>query len=411
MEARLRRADASGSKLRVVLSRRRYLAFVTRVERLMARRFSPDLMLLTRCAWVDPAVYARFYLPRLCRAVGLERRLGLAAWLARVPPRQLYLHLDTPVEVAMARIQARLESLNAGAESGREHWLHMHEQTEVLKDLSRGMTRALELVTRRTGARVVRIDNTSLRQDGVVELMADQVLTLMGGGRTRRRREDAEGKLGPLEVGGRRRVVLIASGSGGGSGGGSLQYLLSQPPSLEEFKGPYPLDRSPIQSMAQVSGLPPEQDKARDVWVVYCARGEQGGEVRMARLDGHGQEARWDSDLESPGLLSTSTLVRGAIPAAAWGVTPAGEERCLVAYAEPSRTQLWGLSFDRQARIAREPFVIASAEEDLLLSGGNGKGQIKVAFQADTGQFVVTWASYKVGSREPCLEQREEVPV
>jgi len=176
MEQRLQRADATGSRWRVMLSRRRYLRFVTRVERLMAKRFAPQLMLLTRCPYIDPAVYARFYLPRLSRVVPLACRLRMAALLSPVPRRLLYIHLHTPPEVAMERIEARLEQLNAGAESGREHWLHMHERLDVLRVLSDEMFNAVDMQFRHGSSNVLRVDNVAPRQDGVVELAAEQIL-------------------------------------------------------------------------------------------------------------------------------------------------------------------------------------------------------------------------------------------
>ena len=423
MEARLRQADATGKRLSVVLSRRRYLKFITRVERLMASRFSPDLMLLARCALVDPAVYAEFYLPRLSRVLGLERRLKLAAWAARVAPRQVYFHLDTPPAVAMERIDARLKQLNSQGD-GREHWRHMHEQEEILAGLGETMRHALELVSRASGAQVVTINNAELRQDGVVELMAEHLLTLTGRARptvarristaVRLRHLPSDNhwllplrpgdpapdphQLKTLEGGGDRRVVLL---------GGEVLRLFFIEPGSEKLLGAYTIDPDVTESVDPVPGAPVAE--ARDVWVVYSAREEQGLKVRMARLDGHGAAERWDPDRETPGLLSRSTFVKGKIPAAAWGLTAGGDEVCLVAYVEPSRTQLWGLCVDDQARVVRPPFPLASAEEDLLLCDRGGKGDIRVAFHKETGKFQVAWASYGKESGGVKLTQRLEL--
>ena len=182
MEQHLRRADRTGERWRVALARRRYLGFVSGVERQMARRFCPDLMLTARCPRLDPAVYLDFYFPRLARVLPMGARLRLCALAARVPPRDLYCLLDTPPDVAMARIRSRLDDLNRALEqSGREHWLHMHERQDVLEQLARGMKQALEVVSRRTGADLVVVDNSTMRQDGVVELLAERVLWLTGG--------------------------------------------------------------------------------------------------------------------------------------------------------------------------------------------------------------------------------------
>ena len=126
----------------------------------------------------------------------------------------------------------------------------------------------------------------------------------------------------------------------------------------------------------------------------------------MARLDGYGAAERWDPDTETPGVLSQSTFVKGTIPAGAWGLDPDGDEVCLVAYVEPSRTQLWGLCVDDGARVIRPPFTLSSAEEDHLLCDRHGRGDIRVAFDAEAGRFEVTWASYGNGSDTPALVQR-----
>jgi thymidylate kinase len=421
MEANLRRADATGKRLSVVFSRRRYLNFVTRVERLMADRFGPDLMLLARCALVDPAVYAEFYLPRLSRLLSLERRLRLAAWSARVAPRQVYFHLDTPPDVAMARIDARLAQLNAADTSGREHWRHMHEQEETLAGLAKTMRHALEIVSRATGAQVMTINNAELRQDGVVELMAEHLLNLTGKARPRVGRRVSTSvrlrhlptdyhwllpmrpgdpapdprQIESMEGGGGRQVVLL--------GGEVLRYFYTEPDG-EKLLGAYILDPDTTESVASVPG--PPVDEPRDIWVVYSAREEQGLKVRMARLDGHGAAERWDPDTEEPGVLSRSTFVKGMIPGAAWGLTAAGEEVCLVAYVEPSRTQLWGLCVDHQSRVIRTPFTLASAEEEHLLCDRKGHGDIRVAFDPEAGHFTVTWASYRNDSDAPAQAHR-----
>ena len=286
------------------------------------------------------------------------------------------------------------------------------------------MRRALELVSHASGAQVVTIDNAELRQDGVVELMAEHLLNLTGKSRpvvarristsVRLRHLPSDDhwllplrpgdpapdprQIETLQGGGGRRVVLL---------GGEVLRLFFMEPDAEKLLGAYTIDPDATESVDPVPGPPVEE--VRDVWVVYSAREEQGLKVRMARLDGHGAAERWDPDHETPGLLASSTFVKGMNPAAAWGLTAAGGEICLIAYVEPSRTQLWGMCVDDQARVIRPPFSLASADEELLLCDRKGGGDIRVVFDAEGGKFQVTWASYSGDSDDVALTQRLEL--
>lgn len=306
----------------------------------MARRFVPDLMLTARCPRLDPAVYMDFYFPRLARALPMGPRLGLCALAARVPPRDLYCLLATPADVAMARIEKRLEELAAAeAESGREHWLHLHEQQDVLAGLGRGMEQALELLRRRDGAEVMVVDNSVMRQGGVVELLADRVLWLH-----RQRRG------------------------------------LSLP-------GPRPachhgISDLPVSRISPLAPLP--ENRPRDRWVVYCVRGQEGAEAWLARFSGRAPK-------QEP--LSCSFLVRGDEATGAWGGA-ADDPLALVAYHEPSRTEVWGVIVDSQARVRARPFVIAAAPDDHLLCDLEGQGSMKVAWHDAPGRWRVTCGSW-----------------
>lgn len=356
LEQHLRRADRTGKRWRVALARRRYLSFVTGVERQMARRFSPELMLTARCPRVDPAVYLDFYFPRLARALSMETRLRLCDLSARVPARDLYCLLDTPPEVAMARIVRRLDDLNrAQAESGREHWLHLHEQQDVLAALARGMEQALGLVRRRTGADLVTVDNSDMRPDGVVELLAERILWLQRG----------------------RRSMSVP-----------------RPVCHEQISE---LDVSRVAPLA-----PLREGRPRDRWVVLTARTARGAEAHLVRFSGHAA-----AQPHEPEPLSSSFLVRGDAAAGAWGGEPR-DPRALVAYHEPSRTEVWGLIVDSQARVQARPFVVAAAQEDHLLCDDRGRGTLEVTWEPQEARWQVTIGSHSARARggPPDLAER-----
>jgi hypothetical protein len=406
MEQRLRRADQTGKRLRVALSRRRYVRWITGIERVMVRRFSPDLLLLARCPVVDPAVYAEFYLPRLARALPLAARLRLSGWLSRVPPRDLYFLLDTPVAVAMERIQRRLKLLSAAADGGREHWLHMHERPDVLEGLARGIRAALELEGRRTGAGVVVVDNASMRQDGVVELMAERILArargrgpLLSVPRQDRQLPAADDSrdlgLGPapdvpdpdqlalVPLGGQRAALL--------EGGRGLKCRVLDLGAGRAL-GPYVLDPAPCQRLALLGPHGPGEDP----WLLYTAQGDEGAGIWLARLAGSGQPGRWDPELAQPGLLSRAGLLSGSAAAGAWSRGAAGEPRALMVYAEPSRTELWGALLNGDGRVARRPERLAAADPDWLLCDRRGRGWTSVRWRDDGEQpgWLVRFATH-----------------
>jgi len=133
----------------------------------------------------------------------------------------------------------------------------------------------------------------------------------------------------------------------------------------------------------------------RDRWEVLATSTAQGPEVHLVRFSGR------EPDTE----LSRSFLVRGASGAGAWGGDP-DEPRALVAYHEPSRTEVWGMIIDSEARVLVKPFALATAEEDHLFCNHQGKGTMEVTWEDERWQ--VTCGSHSPAAREgePDLVQR-----
>ena len=421
MELMLRRADATGQRWRVALSRRRYLRFITGMEQQMVRRFAPELLLTARCPVLDPAVYAEFYLPTTARVLSLQARLSIAALASPVPPRDLYLFLDTPAKVAMARIMDRLEQLNAAREeSGREHWLHLHERADVLARLSAQLRRGLELLRRRSGAGLLVVDNSRMRQNGVVELFAERVLALQrtpGRLTTARVAQQKPGSfpgealgrtlpgepaelLLPIPAPGRpQQLALIPTTAGAlllaaSPAGGLLGFEVDL--RRRVLLGPVQLSRRPCTRVVALdmpgAAARPEWWQVTDeqqsqwfqgqawrreingsrLWVLHDVRTARGAEVRLLRLgrlpfaDGASQKfpAVELHGSTPPEPLSDSYVIRGRAASGAWDDR---RSSALVVYVEPSRTELWALIFDARANVLVRPFALAAAEHQHLL--------------------------------------------
>jgi hypothetical protein len=301
----------------------------------------------------------------------------------------------------LARIQRRLELLNAAAESGREHWLHMHERADVLSALSRSMRTALSLVRQRTGAGVVLVDNSSMRQDGVVELMAERIQARARGrgallGLAPADRAAGSALLVPppaalLPAGGGRLVLLAA--------GPRLSYRVAHLTS-GQLSGPHVLDPEPC------LGVVPMPRPGGDAWVLYTAQSPEGVMVRLARMDGSGQAGRWNPAADRPGLLSRVEMLQGGAAAGAWLADPGGEDRALMVYAEPSRTELWGALLDPQGKVVRRPWRLAATEDEWLLCDRDGRGWTAVSATRDgrPAGWRVSCATYHV---DPAVNPRE----
>lgn len=131
------------------------------VEDLATRRFHPDVVMLDRAAQLDGPVYGDYYLPGSKRLPkGAKRRLVQA--VSRTDDPDLIVYFDIDVDIALSRIQARIEEQDRA-----NRWQHMHENREDLRQLQEGFERIIETMP---DGHVVRVQANQTRDAVAQEL-------------------------------------------------------------------------------------------------------------------------------------------------------------------------------------------------------------------------------------------------
>lgn len=174
VERTFKRADATRRRAAVGATRLAFIRYQGWVEPHLVARFRPQLVLGTRCMIIDPAIYSEVYAPLLAR-LSLERRLRFFRRYSGLPFRDLYVVLRTPADVAMARIRTRVAKLSDAATTEREHWLHLHEQEPILRELAGRFDEALTAARKLSAFELVQVDTTRHDESSVATLIAGEV--------------------------------------------------------------------------------------------------------------------------------------------------------------------------------------------------------------------------------------------
>ena len=103
-ESLFRRVDATKKRQWIGLTRLLFVLFQGWLEPYMIKKYRPELVMGTRCMVIDSAIYSDFYYPWISRRMATESKLRYAQLCSRLPFRDLYFFLDTPIEAAMERI-------------------------------------------------------------------------------------------------------------------------------------------------------------------------------------------------------------------------------------------------------------------------------------------------------------------
>jgi len=172
------RADRTKSRMLIGQTRILFIVYLAAMESWMVRRFSPQVVLSSRCPILDSAVYEEFYYPVTTRHLDLEQRLEMSRIVTRLPPRSGYFHLLTPVPLAMDRIYKRIQRLYSPSLVTRDYWLHLHENPPVLHRISQRIETALFIVRKRFGSGVLQIDTTHRDEFEVANIVSECTLKL-----------------------------------------------------------------------------------------------------------------------------------------------------------------------------------------------------------------------------------------
>jgi len=103
-----KRVDASKNRQWIGMTRLLLVFFQGWLEPYMIKKYHPDLIMTTRCMIIDSAIYSDFYYPVISQKLTIESKLKLTQKYSRLPFRDLYFMLNTPIQMAMERIYKRL---------------------------------------------------------------------------------------------------------------------------------------------------------------------------------------------------------------------------------------------------------------------------------------------------------------
>jgi thymidylate kinase len=180
-ESLFKRIDATKKRQWIGLTRLVFVFFQGWLEPYMIRKYHPGLVMTTRCMIIDPAIYSDFYYPWISQRVAIESKLRFAQRYSRLPFRDLYFFLDTPVQTAMERIYKRISDDHPEVRYGRDYWLHLHEHEESLRELDRKFRKTLTIAQRIAPFKVVEINTTRHAEEEVSNLIFDHSMNFHKG--------------------------------------------------------------------------------------------------------------------------------------------------------------------------------------------------------------------------------------
>jgi thymidylate kinase len=172
-EELFKKVDATKKRQWIGLTRLFFVFFQGLLEPYMIRKYLPNLIMTTRCMVIDPAIYSDFYYPRISQKMTIKGKLRLTQHYSRLPFRDLYFFLDTPIKTAMERIYKRISNDHAELSYGRDYWLHLHEHEGSLKLLDQKFRDTLNVAQKMASFRIVEIDTAKYNEEKVSELISE----------------------------------------------------------------------------------------------------------------------------------------------------------------------------------------------------------------------------------------------
>jgi thymidylate kinase len=139
----------------------------------MIKKYRPGLVMTTRCMIIDSTIYGDFYYPRISQRMAIKSKLRFAQQYSRLPFRDLYFFLETPIETAMERIYKRISDDHPKITYGRDYWLHLHEHEESLQELDRKFRETLRIAQKMATFKVVEIDTAKQGEEEVSNLVSE----------------------------------------------------------------------------------------------------------------------------------------------------------------------------------------------------------------------------------------------
>lgn len=183
-ETLFKKVDATKKPQWIGLTRLLFVFFQGWLEPYMIRKYQPDLIMTTRCMVIDSAVYSDFYYPFISEKMTIEAKLKFSQQYSRLPFRDLYFFLDTPIQTAMARIYKRISEDHPEVSYGRDYWLHLHEHEGSLQLLDQKFRDTLNVAQKMASFGIVEIDTAKYNEEKVSELISEYSMDFYKSGLT-----------------------------------------------------------------------------------------------------------------------------------------------------------------------------------------------------------------------------------
>jgi len=168
-----KKVDATKKRQWIGLTRLLFVFFQGWLEPYMIKKYHPELVMATRCMVIDSAIYSDFYYPLISEKMTTERKLRLTQKYSRLPFRDLYFFLDTPIQLAMERIYKRISDDHPEITYGRDYWLHLHEHEESLRLLDKKFRQTLKVAQNKALFKIVEIDTRERGEEEVAGLISE----------------------------------------------------------------------------------------------------------------------------------------------------------------------------------------------------------------------------------------------
>ncbi len=142
------------------------------IEKYAESHFNPDIVLVGRDSNLDPFAYSAYYFP-FVKHLSAKRRIQIASLLhgGQIFDRVFYVDVD-PL-LAYERILQRIEREKHYGAKDMAKWTHMHENPDDLKFLRKQFEVSLELLVRKNGTNIIRIDAAKPQEDVVLEILSN----------------------------------------------------------------------------------------------------------------------------------------------------------------------------------------------------------------------------------------------
>lgn len=174
-------ADARRSKVLTSLANTLYVVFQWRFqEPSWTQKLAPDMVFSLRDGYVDPSAYARYYTPTTLGKLSVPDRIKALRAIHGSPYRDHTVFLDISPEVAVRRIQMRIEAESAMPVDGkpvRPKWQHQHENVKDLTFIRGEYREVLGHLNHWCGTRVTEVAVDGKPKEQVGRELARSIMT------------------------------------------------------------------------------------------------------------------------------------------------------------------------------------------------------------------------------------------